>query len=216
MTARHVAFWAALSVACAHPGWGQTANESLRFEVASIKARVDVGAQRAGIEETATFFRIESLPLDAIIRIAHGVANFQLVAPDWTTRVRFDIEARPPGAYTTAERSAMLRNLLADRFKLRVHREKRAVTGYALRVAPGGHKLPAAIGERGFFTARPGLISGTSRTVAELVNPLTSMVGGPGCRRDRADRRLRPQARMDARYRHNADHIRGLDLHRPA
>lgn len=178
MNARNVALWVALSVTLAQAGWAQTANESLRFEVASIKPRVDI-AQRAGVEETPNLVRLENLPLSGIIGSAYGVPDFQLIAPDWTTRTRFDIEARPPAGYTSAQRQPMLRNLLADRFKLQVHREKRAVTGYALRVAAGGHKLPIAKGERGFFTARPGLISGTNRTLTELLNPLTSMVSGP-------------------------------------
>ena len=178
MNARAVAFRVALSVTFAQAGWAQTVNEDLRFEVASIKPRVDI-AQRAGVEETPNLVRLENLSLSGIIASAYGVPDFQLIAPDWTTRTRFDIEARPPAGYTSAQRQPMLRNLLADRFKLQVHREKRPVTGYELRVAAGGHKLPAATGVRGFFTARPGLISGTSRTVAELVNPLRSMVGGP-------------------------------------
>lgn len=175
---------AAISACCLalsvtnHVVRAQTVNEDLRFEVASIKPRVDI-AQKAGVEETPNLVRLENLPLSAIIGSAYGVPDFQLIAPDWTTRTRFDIEARPPAGYTSAQRQPMLRNLLADRFKLQVHREKRSVTGYSLRVAAGGHKLPVATGTRGFFTARAGLISGTSRTVAELVNPLTSMVGGP-------------------------------------
>ena len=156
----------------------QSPNDNLRFEVASIKPRVDV-AQRAGIEETPDLVRIENLPLSAVITKAYGVASFQLVAPDWTTRARFDIEARPPAPYTGAQRQQMLRNLLADRFKLEVHNEKRQVTGFDLVVATGGHKLPLATGRTGFFTARPGLIDGPNRTMADLVSPLTSMVGGP-------------------------------------
>ena len=157
----------------------QSTAENLRFEVASIRPRVDVGAQRAGIEETPNLLRIENLPLSGIIRMAYGVANFQLVAPEWTTRARFDIEAKPPAPYTIAQRQSMLRNLLADRFKLQVHNEKRQVTGFDLLVATGGHKLPSATGASGFFTARQGLIDGKNRTVADLVSQLTSMVGGP-------------------------------------
>jgi uncharacterized protein (TIGR03435 family) len=37
----------------------------------------------------------------------------------------------------------MFRNMLEDRFKLVVHREKKEVPGYALTVAKGGHKLRA-------------------------------------------------------------------------
>jgi len=123
--------------------------------------------------------RIENLPLSAIITNAYGVTRFQLVAPDWTTRTRFDIEARPPAPYTSAQRQQMLRNLLADRFKLEVHNEKRQITGLDLLLATGGHKLPAATGRTGFFTARPGLIDGPNRTMADLVSTLTSMVGAP-------------------------------------
>jgi uncharacterized protein (TIGR03435 family) len=157
----------------------QSPNDNLRFEVASIRPRVDVGAQRAGIEETPDLVRIENLPLSGIIRMAYGVMNFQLVAPDWTTRARFDIEARPPAPYTSAQRQQMLRNLLTDRFKLEVHNEKRQVTGFDLLVATGGHKLPMATGRTGFFTVRQGLIDGPNRNVADLVSQLTSMVGAP-------------------------------------
>ena len=107
------------------------------------------------------------------------MTSFQLVAPDWTTRARFDIEARPPAPYTSAQRNQMLRNLLADRFKLEVHTDKRQVTGFDLLVVTGGHKLPLASGRTGFFTARPGLIDGRNRSVTDLVSQLTSMVGAP-------------------------------------
>ena len=169
-----------LLVVTLHPfaSRAQSPNENLRFEVASIKPRVDV-AQKAGVEETPDLVRIENLPLSAIIGSAYGVASFQLVAPDWTTRTRFDIEARPPAPYTSAQRRTMLRNLLADRFKLAVHNEKRPVTGFDLVVATGGHKLQLATGGTGFFTARPGLIDGPNRTMADLVGTLTSIVGAP-------------------------------------
>ena len=174
----------------------QSTTESLRFEVASIRPRVDV-AQRAGIEETPNLVRIENLPLSGIIRMAYGVANFQLVAPDWTTRTRFDIEAKPPAPYTSAQRQPLLRNLLADRFKLQVHNEKRQVTGFDLLVAPGGHKLPLATGATGFFTARQGLIDGKNRTVAELVAAHVDGWGA-GRRSHRSRGPLRPQARVDS------------------
>ena len=157
----------------------QSPSDSPRFEVASIRPRVDIGAQRAGIEETPSLVRIENLPLSGIIRMAYGVMNFQLVAPDWTAGTRFDIEARPPAPYTSAQRQPLLRNLLAERFKLQVHNENRQVTGFHLVIGTGGHKLPLATGRTGFFTARPGLIDGPNRTIADLANQLTSMVGAP-------------------------------------
>lgn len=167
------------SVVNPYPAWGQSTNEHLRFEVASIKQRTDTGAQRAGIEDTPNLVRIENLTLRGVIKMAYGVTDFQLVVPDWTTRTRFDIQGKPPAGYTKENLRPLLRNLLADRFKLVTHNERREVTGFTLRIASGGHKLPAAAGESGYFTARAGLISGPNRTIADLVSQLISAVGGP-------------------------------------
>jgi uncharacterized protein (TIGR03435 family) len=51
----------------------QTADDQLRFEVASIKAHVDGGDARAGIEENEGFVRIVNLPLRTVIAIAYDV-----------------------------------------------------------------------------------------------------------------------------------------------
>jgi uncharacterized protein (TIGR03435 family) len=48
---------------------------------------------------------------------------------------RFDVQAKPPGNSRPADRRAMMRALLEDRFKLRVHRETRQMPVYALTVA---------------------------------------------------------------------------------
>jgi uncharacterized protein (TIGR03435 family) len=55
----------------------------------------------------------------------------------------YDIEARAPGsnAPTQEEVGAMLRTLLADRFQLKVHRDSRELSYYALVVAKSGTKL---------------------------------------------------------------------------
>ena len=87
--------------------------------------------------------------------------------------------AKPPSGYQSQQLPVLLRNLLADRFKLAVHREKKEVAGFALRVAPGGHRLIEGKGERTFLTGRPGLIAGNSRSIAELVPLLAQMVAAP-------------------------------------
>ena len=73
----------------------------------------------------------------------------------------------------------LIRSLLADRFKLAVHREQREVAGFALRVEPKGHRLIAATGERTFLTGRPGLIAGNGRSIAELIPLFAKMVAAP-------------------------------------
>lgn len=56
---------------------------------------------------------------------------------------RFDVIAKPPDNTQPAERRAMMRALLEDRFKLRVHREMRQMGVYALTVAREGRLGPS-------------------------------------------------------------------------
>jgi uncharacterized protein (TIGR03435 family) len=118
------------------------------FEVASVKPnksgdmRVMFGMQPGG-RFTAT-----NAPLVALIRQAYQIQNFQLVgAPDWINDERFDIVAKaegdvppqPPG--TVGPMQLMMRNLLAERFKLVVHPETREMAIYALVLARSDGKL---------------------------------------------------------------------------
>jgi uncharacterized protein (TIGR03435 family) len=55
---------------------------------------------------------------------------------------RWDVRATPPDNTQPAERRAMMRALLEDRFRLRVHREMRQMPVYALTVAREGRLGP--------------------------------------------------------------------------
>jgi uncharacterized protein (TIGR03435 family) len=153
--------------------------EQMRFEVASVKLHADDGGMRAGIEENQGLVRIGNLPLRTIIAIAYEVRPDAVAGPGWLERRAFDISARPPEGYQRSQLPLLLRNLLADRFKLVTRREMRDGRGYALRIPAGGHRLRASNGPRTFLTGRPGLIAGNSRTIGELTRLLAQMVGAP-------------------------------------
>ena len=70
--------------------------------------------------------------------------EFQIEGPRWLEDVRVDIDAKPPAGYKHVQLQLLLRNLLADRFKLAVHHESREVPAFALVVAKGGSKLHEA------------------------------------------------------------------------
>ena len=55
---------------------------------------------------------------------------------------KFDVQAKPPDNTHPDDRRAMMRALLADRFKLRVRRQTRQMPVYALIVARPGHLGP--------------------------------------------------------------------------
>ena len=84
-----------------------------------------------------------------VILVAYGIENLQLVdAPDWTTSERFAIEARTSDATPTSTIRLMLRSMLADRFHLVAHSERRELPIVALTMAradkrPGAKLRPS-------------------------------------------------------------------------
>jgi uncharacterized protein (TIGR03435 family) len=68
--------------------------------------------------------------------------------PNWVTTDAFDVEAKAedPEHTTQDQLRQMLQNLLAERFKLKVHREKKEVSGFDLTIAKNGLKMKEADG----------------------------------------------------------------------
>jgi uncharacterized protein (TIGR03435 family) len=114
------------------------------FDAASIKESADTANTGGGMRLLPSGdIRVQHMTARALITIAHQVEPYQLVgAPDWTNASYFDINARANAATTREQTFAMMRALLAERFKLAVHREMREVQGFALvrasdRLGPG-------------------------------------------------------------------------------
>lgn len=89
-----------------------------------------------------------------LIDYAYGILNPEQLsgAPSWVSSQRFDVDAKMDGSVANAiqklsrddrklARQQMLQALLADRFKLTVHRETRELSVYALVIAKNGSKL---------------------------------------------------------------------------
>jgi bla regulator protein blaR1 len=128
---------------------------SATFEVASVKAnrsgdnRTMIGGQPGGR------FNVTNAALRQIILIAYQIQPFQLIGgPGWIGDERFDIVAKapantpligPPGSGSPGPMQVMMRNLLADRFKLKVHTESREMPIYALVLARSDGKLGSKI-----------------------------------------------------------------------
>jgi uncharacterized protein (TIGR03435 family) len=75
--------------------------------------------------------------------MAYNVRADQIMAPMWINTTRFDIEAKLPEGATVEQVPPMLQALLADRFKMTVHRESREQSVYALVVGKDGLKMKA-------------------------------------------------------------------------
>ncbi|MGA7234043.1 MAG: M56 family metallopeptidase [Bryobacteraceae bacterium] len=138
---------AGLLVAAAYGLFGQSA-EQPRFAVASIKrnqskvpASVE-GPMGAGYRPGGRFVA-GNAPVTFLIQRAYGVQSFQVVGgPSWVSTDGYDIEAKPEGNTDQKRMWLMVQTLLADRFKLAMHRETRNLPVYDLLVVKGGPKLP--------------------------------------------------------------------------
>jgi len=86
------------------------------------------------------------MTLMLLITTAYRVQNVQVIGgPSWINTARFDIDAKGPETAATApEVYAMVRTLLANRFKLVIRNETRELPVYALVVAKGGPKFKTA------------------------------------------------------------------------
>jgi uncharacterized protein (TIGR03435 family) len=139
---------AGLLVVAAYGLFGQSADPP-RFTVASIKRNpsnvplsmaVPMGVgYRPGGRLIAG-----NAPVTMLIQRAYSVQGFQVVGgPAWINTDGYNIEAKPESKTDQKRMWLMLQTLLADRFKLSMHRETRVLPVYELQAVKNGHKLPA-------------------------------------------------------------------------
>jgi uncharacterized protein (TIGR03435 family) len=80
--------------------------------------------------------------LEALMIRVYDLRRFELVgAPSWVNEERFDLLAKPPDDATQDQIIPMMKTLLAERFKLRTHRDRREQPIYALVPDRGDKQL---------------------------------------------------------------------------
>jgi uncharacterized protein (TIGR03435 family) len=125
---------------------GQTPKPT--FEVASIKPPTPLGplgmrADRKGGPGTTDpgMYTCGNCPVQWLVSEAYDLQPFEYAGPDWLQNTRFDFAAKVPAGATNDAFRIMLQNLLAERFQLVVHREKREMPVYELTVAKTGPRF---------------------------------------------------------------------------
>jgi len=109
--------------------------------------------QRAQVQVPLGRCTFEGASLDYLIFVAYSddlswirnqpPRSVVLGGPGWVHSDLFDVEAiaENPSVVTRGDLHQMMQALLADRFKLKLHRESRETSGYALVTANKGSKL---------------------------------------------------------------------------
>jgi len=126
---------------------GQTPGQTLAFEVASITPCAP-GTPAPAMEHAGAVqfvfpggrFQAKATTLKALIEWAYEIQPAQhSKGPGWVETDRYDVEAKAEGNATMGEMRLMVRTLLAERFKLRFHYEKKDLPVYVLSL---GKKAP--------------------------------------------------------------------------
>jgi uncharacterized protein (TIGR03435 family) len=120
-------------------------NANPSFEVATIKP-TDPGVQGKGLRINGRHLSTLNTSLAEIIAFAYGVQQKQVVGTEpWMESDHFDLSAQPDleGQPSDTQWKNMIRKLLADRFGLKFHPDKREMAAYIMTMAPGGNKMTA-------------------------------------------------------------------------
>src|SRR5271157_3691397 len=150
----HAIMRAGLAVFTSCAAFAQTAENSPTFEVASVKPaapivgnRIMVGMRGGPGTPDPGQITYNNVTLKNVLTNAYGVKSFQISGPSWLDSERYDIVAKLPRGATKEQFMVMLQNLLAERFKLTLHREKRDLPMYALVVGKNGPKMKESVEE---------------------------------------------------------------------
>jgi len=125
------------------------------FEVASIKeARppasvesIQAGQFHIGMTINGSRADYGFMSLADLIQYGYRVKRNQVSGPSWMNDTRWDILATIPEAQNASRAPEMMQKLLAERFKLSIHRENREQSVYALVVGKAGLKIKQAAPE---------------------------------------------------------------------
>jgi uncharacterized protein (TIGR03435 family) len=136
-----------LAILLAWPGFAQAPPQPApprpEFEVASIRP-FDPSAQGqllAGLHVDGAQIRAVGLSLRDLLGIAYRMKATLISGPDWTAAERFDVSATLPAGSARAQLPEMFQSLLADRFQVKVHKDKKDFPVYALLAGKGGLKM---------------------------------------------------------------------------
>lgn len=113
------------------------------FAVATIKPH-DPASNRQGFDAVGDRYTVRGQTIVSLMMFAYSIDKHQVVdAPDWARTDRWDIEGTndTPGQPNLRQQQEMLQKLLADRFGLKFHHDKRELPVYFIQIAKGGPKL---------------------------------------------------------------------------
>jgi uncharacterized protein (TIGR03435 family) len=162
------------------------------FEAASVKPAAPPKGMIPMPGRNPGRVRYPYINMKYLLVAAYDVKVFQVAGPAWLDTERFEIDATMAPETTPEQFRMMLQNLLAERFKMVVHRESKYLPTYELVVARNGPRFKESVPLRNNDARRPpGLpiavsmtngragMDGQFNTMSELAELLTTFMDRP-------------------------------------
>jgi uncharacterized protein (TIGR03435 family) len=176
--------WSALPLAPVHAQ--QLISAEPAFEVAMLRL-ANPARQGKGVNAPGQIFNVMNYTLKDFIEYAYVLHSSQIVGgPNWLDRDAYDLIAKLPAPRPTGEEMRhMTQAVLADRFKLKSHRERKELPIYILMAGKNGSKLrerhPGDGGPAGSSVAMPNAprIPGRNASMERLAAVLQVVLDRP-------------------------------------
>jgi uncharacterized protein (TIGR03435 family) len=170
------------------------------FTVATIRpSRPD--APRGGYGFRGHDVTTTNVTVNWLIKLAYNLHARQISGgPAWLDSEKYDIIGRPdtPGQPSRDQMKLMIQKLLADRFQLKFHTEKRELPVYAMVVLKTGAKITVSTGDPNAF---PGIGFSQGPGVLSLVGRNTGLDGvANGLQSNILDKPVVNQTGLTGRY----------------
>ena len=135
----------------------RAASHKLAFDVVSVRENKSGGRETSNVpldrgdvySSTGGLFSATNQSVISLIifayrmKISEALGGFMRSLPSWAKTDKFDINARAPsGDPTKEDMRSMVQSLLEDRFKMKVHRERREMPAYGLYLSTQGKTGP--------------------------------------------------------------------------
>lgn len=149
------------------------------FDVASIKPSQILreggrGGRRERIEAPPGSLIMGSVRFSTLVRWAYDVLDYQVTGPGWINDERYDLSAKAADPVAEPELRKMLQSLLAERFRLTIHRQTREMNAYVIVIGKNGPKMQPSQ-TQGESSIRPNGVMGVVAERADLREMLSML-----------------------------------------
>jgi uncharacterized protein (TIGR03435 family) len=141
----------------------------------------NTSGESSGIFESKGRISAKNVTLKRCIRGAYNIPQPQILGgPKWVDQDRYYIEAKATVPAGDSELMLMLQTLLAERFKLVLHREQRPLAGYRLVLGKGGLKARPSEPDKGSAGhSSRGRIDAQGYSMSQLALKLSEILQKP-------------------------------------